>query len=215
MKRLNNKGFSVKELILIAAVVSAVVYGVMLLTTDIRDREKFNTFRTSAHNLGRIYLFSDNIIYDERFYLGELIEMEVIEPILNPFYLPEENDQYCDNFESYVEVKDMLYVTLQCGNYIIRNEIENQNISEYDIYSVSDWSIEFPALTDGDELVEKVMYNYIENNNEVLYRYYPDHTFVRLYNIAKGSFYKTSDDIKSLSTVVENTFYRTYKKLDI
>ncbi len=215
IKKVNNKGLSLSELVLaivISGFVIAVITGIVM---EIAEQEKFKTFKSSASNLGKVYLFPEDLFYDDRVYLGELIEMGLISSINNPFYIKDYNDVYCDNYESFVDYNGDLYVTLLCGDYLIRNALGGQHIDEYTVYEVSSWDDEVLELDEGEELETVVMYNYLYDNVEVNYRYYDERTFIRLFNIATNKSFTNIDDVKNNANVIEKTFYRTIKKADL
>ena len=199
---INNKGKVHSEIlvVLVVILILASILSVFLLKSI--KTENFRSFKSDF-----VLMINNNNIYnlksnDEIVSLKELIDEGAVEKIKNPF----NHKQYCDSYESRVEMKDNRKIgILKCGEYLITNEDESNKAI---IYKVSKWQDKKEENSD-----VKVGYNYIQEGKLVFDSYYYDYMFLYAFNKKNNTSYNAVSTIPEKNNVVTQVFYRTREKI--
>ena len=176
MKKIGNKGFSKIEFMTMIAVIAILIaLGVKLVADNSKNYGAFRNLANSfANNVAR---YKDQYPRDDNTYiLDDLIEKGFSDELKNPI----DTTEYCDRFESYVEVPEPnnKKVTLICGEYIV----EGYQNSGYKVYEVTEWTTEKNNKSNDNN----VLYNYTIDGNEVFGEYYTTRTFLEKYYEKNG-----------------------------
>ncbi len=187
MKKIGNKGFSKIEFMTMIAVIAILIaLGVKLVADNSKNYGAFRNLANSfANNVAR---YKDQYPRDDNTYiLDDLIEKGFSEELKNPI----DTTEYCDRFESYVEVPEPnnKKVTLICGEYIV----EGYQSSGYKVYEVTEWTTEKNNKSNDNN----VLYNYTIDGNEVFGEYYTTRTFLEKYYEKNGELISSPYDVNS------------------
>ena len=199
---INNKGKAHSEILIVLVVILLLTSILSVFLLKCIKTENFRAIKSDF-----ILMINNNNIYnlksnDEIVSLKELVDQGAVENIKNPF----NHKQYCDIYESRVEVKNNRKIgILKCGDYLITNENEdNKSI----VYKVSKWQ---DKKSENSEV--KVGYNYIQDNKLVFNTYYYDYMFLYLFNRKNNTTYNNVNTIPEKNQVITQVFYRTKEKI--
>ena len=204
---LNNTCNGRKEMMVILLLL-LIFTGILLYKVlDIGSVTKYSNFRRKASNFisAANHLMTEETEYENAAYLYDLIENQYSEPIESPF----DSSVLCDEFESKVfHVENSSYVTLKCGEYAISNQPTTDK--NYKIYKVSDWTAEEPS---SGNVESTILYNVTLDGKEQLDKYYNEREFLIKYYKKTGYKITSIYTLNPKHTLVEKTFYRTYKQV--
>ena len=202
MKRINNRGFSKSEFIIILCAIAILIAIGTKIAFD--SSKSYGSFKRIANKFANaVAQYKDKTaIQKDDYSLYEIEESGYIEILANPVF----EDEICDKYESYVSVKDnsKKKVTLVCGE----NLVEGIQGESYKIYEISEWS----ETRQRDYNDGELLYNYKENGKEVLSSYVPRKSFIALFEEKTG---KKISDLQSVKTygkeLVNKEAYREKK----
>ena len=204
MKKVNNKGFSTKEFMLMFAIIAILIAVGTKIVLD--NTKSYGSFKTLANNFANsVAKYKDQVMIKEEYSLFEVESKGFIDEIKNPL----DKKEVCDKFESFVEIPEISTkkVTLLCGKYLVTG---TQNKS-YEVYEVSNWSKEKK-----DEYNDNaVLYNFKLNGKLMLNEDVPARTFIQKYNEITGKNISSINEVRNNREVelVSNLAYREKKLL--
>ena len=210
--KLNNKGFSLREFILVLLIVTiASVFFLNMFFKANKDLPNQN-FRNLAKDFAyrSTSLRDQDVRYAYKVYLYDAIEHNIISPIYSPYKKTEK----CDLYESKVIFDDSngRKVTLKCSNYLIFNENGFGDPSSFTIYKVSKWTDK--ELT-GSNVQKQKFYNYSVNGNMILDRFMIEREFLDAYSKKSGqNILDISQVDKSKFQLEEKMYYRTMDQVE-
>lgn len=202
MKKINKKGFSKTEFMILLAVLAILIAVGSKLALD--SSKSYGSFKTLANNFANaVARYKDKaIITKDEYSLYETEKNGYIDELLSPF----DKNVKCDKYESYVSLKDASKKTivLVCGEYLV----EAVQGEKYKVYEISSWSeTKDETHNDGD-----LLYNYKQNGNLVLDDYVQPKTLIGIYSEKTGKYISNINDIKSGGTeLVSKMLYREKK----
>lgn len=204
--KLNNRGNGRKEMMLVLLIIFAgLAFGLYKIIGNNEITQIANFKRLAASFIDEAGRLRDNeILYEEKVYLYDTIELNYIDEMNSPFTFGES----CDIYESKIEMEDRkVFLTFKCSEYYIYHQ---QTTEEYTIFKVSEWTDQ--KLT-GDNVQTAKFYNYTVNDIEVLDDYYIEKEFLVEYNRRSG--YKTNfiENMKAGHELVSKTYYRTLEEV--
>lgn len=202
MKKLTNKGFSLKEFmmgLLFFIVISLIIFKVF---TDNKDKNYTSVKVTGSNFADAVMIYKDKYYKgDSIYYLYEVLSAKYIDEIKDPI----ERKVFCDKYNSYVELRNNhqeKHVHLLCGNKLI---VGIQN-GAYNIYEVTNWQ-------DSKENTNDVatLYNYKVNGVEALEKYCTLEELIERFNSKEGRYFRSLEDIKKDKRyqVLSKEMYRT------
>ena len=203
-KKINKKGFSKAEFMILLAVLAILIAVGSKLALD--SSKSYGSFKTLANNFANaVARYKDKaIIPKDEYNLYETSKNGYIDELTSPF----DKNVKCDKYESYVNIKDSSKksIVLVCGDYLV----EAVQGDYYKVYEISSWSEnKDEEHNDGD-----VLYNYKQNGNLILDDYVQPKTLIGLYSEKTGKNISSVNDIKSSSTeLVSKILYREKKLL--
>lgn len=187
MKKIDNKGFSKIEFMTMFAVIAILLALGIKLVVD--NSKNYGAFRNLANNFANsVARYKDQYPRDDNTYiLNDLIEKGYSEELKNPI----DTTEYCDRYESYVEVPqpNNKKVNLLCGNYIV----EGYQNSGYKVYEVTEWTTDKNDKSNDNN----VLYNYAIDGKEVFGEYYTTRTFLEKYYDKTGELIASPYDVNS------------------
>ena len=201
MKKINNKGFSKIEFMTMFAVIAILTaIGVKLVSDNSKNYGAFknlaNSFANSVAKYKDRYPSPDNV-----YSLDEVIKRGFSEDLKNPI----DTSEYCDRFESYVEIPQTnnKKVNLVCGDYFV----EGTQNGTYKVYEVGEWTTEH-----GEEANDNnVAFNYSRDGKEVLDEYVTTRTFIEKFYEDTGNTISSPNEVNSVSglKLLSKKVYRT------
>lgn len=199
-----NKGFSVKEILVVLVIYAAVFSTISLIVVNSTKKTKFESLKydaTAFANNVRTYLtYNNNSISSlNKVYLKDVVDYDDSYNIVSPF----DPNNSCSFMDSYVKfVNSEAYVTLKCDNYVLSDY--DLGSKKADIYYVGEWKEKKPAE---NKKVEKIiLYNYKENNDYVFEEFVPIDIFIRYY---KENVNGDISNINEIDNYEKKVFYRT------
>ncbi len=196
-------GIGAYEILCISLI--CLTFAIVLLSCVLKsdETEKYQVMANNARLFG-ISSISYGIEDYDSIYLGELVQDGLISRIKNSF----SGEVYCDPYQSKVEFQmQKKFITLQCGNYLIKNQYIASN--SYDIYKVGEWK---KGITSQDD-DQMIGYNYYSNGSLDFGTYYEEDAFLYLFNLKNDTYYKKIEDIPNRYQVVKSVFSRKIKKV--
>ena len=211
MKRtLNTKGFGKKEVI----VGFLVILGVMAVYFTVLKDKIGPGSGASVRNVAEQF-YSTVLIFkdkhptdDDMYYVYDLFNSEE----KHQFMDPNNKEQSCDYFESYVKIGSPNEMHFKCGKYLVEwNKKENK----YHVYEVGEWQTE-EVYNDTEEL-----YNYKKDGKLVLEKSVSLKEFLIAFQSREMYEVLELDDVKSYIDshkdknieLVQETGYRTKKQI--
>lgn len=198
-------GFGSFEFLTVLVVATILLSFFSTKAIALAEHDKYKAMRYNAYLLGYnqgAYTLSSK---DGSIYLTTLIDQGLSPKIKNPFG---GKDSYCDMFESKLTIREgKRFVRLQCGSYLIDEEYQTD--AKFDIYLVSEWTTKQRKKSKNTVIEEQTLYNYKEKDNEVFETYYKEDLFLLLYNLRNNTSYSSLEEVKSVSPLIQKTFYRT------
>lgn len=208
MKRnLDNKGFGKKE-VMFSLVFILVIMAVYLFLL----KGKIGNTDTRAIKALAEGFYNDAIIYkdeyphdDDVYYAYDLASSDKSHSYMDP----NNKEETCDYFESFVKIKQKNELQLKCGKYVV----EWKKTEKYRVYEVGNWTKE--EVT-GDGIL---MYNYKVNDKLMLEEPLVERAFVNKFqsvvgeemtNIDDADYYVKEHKDKGIEIVAE-MYYRTKK----
>lgn len=210
--KMNNKGFSLREFVLVLLIMAIVIIVVLNLFFKGNDSIPNKNFRNLAKDfsISATHLHDEDVRFTFRVFLADAIKLDYMDELTNPYNKKEK----CDKYESVIKFDDnsRKKITIKCGNYLIFNEDGYDKVEDYKIYKVSKWS---EKEATGSDVQTETFYNYSINGNMVLDRFMIEKEFLEEYSKKSGT------NILSLTQVDEakyklekKTFYRTLTEVD-
>ncbi len=203
-KKINKKGFSKVEFMVLLAVIAILIAIGSKLALD--SSKSYGSFKTLANNFANaVARYKDKaIIAKDEYSLYETSKNGYIDELTSPF----DKNVKCDKYESYVNIKDSSKksIVLVCGDYLV----EAVQGDYYKVYEISSWSETKDELhNDGD-----ILYNYKQNGNLALENYVQQKSLIGIYSEKTGKYISNINDIKSSGTeLVTKMLYREKKLL--
>ncbi|MDD6245119.1 MAG: hypothetical protein PUB03_05620 [bacterium] len=186
-----------------AIIIICLVLTVVLLYAILKlsNKEKYQVFSFNAKVMA-MNAINYNSSDKGTMYLSEMLDLNLISPIKNPF-----NGKECDIYESKVDfAEDIKRVTLKCGEYLIDNEKINNKT--YTIYKVSDWT-ENKEYENNDT---EVVYNITKKGKLLLNDYYQKDLLIKMINEKLNKDYKKISEVKKDYKLVSKKLYRKKTK---
>ncbi len=210
MKRIDNKGFTLTEfIIMLTAVLILFAIGTKLISDNSKNYTAFktlaNNFASDVSKYKDFYTKPNNV-----YYLEDLIRKGYSNDLKNPL----NGSENCDRYDTYIEVisTNNKKIYMRCGNYILTG-IQDKY---YDIYEVSEWSeTQEEGYTD-----TAAIYNYEKDGKVMLDEYVSSEAFYEYFYINEGKLLNNLLDevdnepnMKLLTKFVyrEKTFLKTVK----
>lgn len=186
-----------------AIIIICLVLTVVLLYAILKlsNKEKYQVFSFNAKVMA-MNAINYNSSDKGTMYLSEMLDLNLISPIKNPF-----NGKECDIYESKVDFSENIKkVTLKCGEYLIDNEKINNKT--YTIYKVSDWT-ENKEYENNDM---EVVYNITKKGKLLLNDYYQKDLLIKVVNKELHKDYKKISEVKKDYKLVSKKLYRKKTK---
>lgn len=186
-----------------AIIIICLVLTVVLLYAILKlsNKEKYQVFSFNAKVMA-MNAINYNSSDKGTMYLSEMLDLNLISPIKNPF-----NGKECDIYESKVDFSENIKkVTLKCGEYLIDNEKINNKT--YTIYKVSDWT-ENKEYENNDM---EVVYNITKKGKLLLNDYYQKDLLIKVVNRELHKDYKKISEVKKDYKLVSKKLYRKKTK---
>jgi len=201
-KKKNNKGFGAYEFLTVA-VVCLVLTAILLVTIlKLSNKEKYQVFNFNARVMA-MNAINYNFKDEGTIYLYEMLNLDLISPIKNPF-----NGESCNLYESKVEfLKNGKRVTLKCGEYLIDRELVGNK--SYTLYKVTEWKDEKNYEANDS----KIIYNFSKNGKLILSNYYEKDLLVTMLNEKTNKKYNSIKEIEKDYKLVSRKVYRRKTKI--
>lgn len=208
IKKINNRGFSARELMISIVVILIVFVFILFVFSKTNVKGKYRNFRTLASSFATEVsnLRNSGAAFENGAYLYDLVDKKFIDPYVSPF----DNSETCDLYESRIEINNsgIPTVTLKCSNYLIYKELTTKK--DFTIYEVSKWDEKKKI---GDDVQNATLYNYVMDGKEQFEDYYMEKQFLIEYNKKNGSNISNVNNLNSEHKLVSKTYYRTIKEV--
>ncbi len=206
---LRNKGYIKYEIVTVIVLLLAIFSFSGYLIVQIVNQQRFNVMKKNWIVFSDIVKTNISSFHNsEVVYLQEVIDEGYLANIKNPF-----DNGFCDTTQSKVSIVDNSnYTTLKCGEYLI-NEVSNINdVNEIDVFKVTNW---VSKKTKGRNVESKVLYNCYINGKPLFSDYLDELFFIYKYNKTFETDYYSIDDINMNNCdIVSKKFYRTIEIVD-
>jgi len=204
---LNKKGFGIKEIMAVFAVLFAIFVIMMYVISKPNMRYYYRRFKRLAFDFASEAekLRAEEPRFTDLVYLYDAYQFNYFSRAESPF----NSDIACDEYESKLQINgEARRITFRCGEYLIYNQ--SPSAEEVTIYKVSEWS-DVPIA--GDNVQEATFYNYSLEEEEQLPTYYIEKQFIEEYKNRERVNINNPNDIDEKYELLKKTYYRTFDEV--